>query len=230
VAESVRLRADAQRNRDTLLTAARAAFAEHGLEAPLDEIAKRAGVGSGTLYRHFPTREDLITAVFAERVAENVAQLERARQHDDPWAGLADYIRQTCRTLATDRGLADLFAAGAPDPELRALNSRAYDGLTALTERAKASGTLRADFTPEDIILLLEAIAGIIRQTGTAAPLATDRFVALALDGFRAEAATPAPPPITRRQIRAGRRDSRRKRSGNARTHPSAGRPRIERA
>jgi hypothetical protein len=74
-------------------------------------------------------------------------------------------------------------------------------------------GALRADFTPEDSILLLEAVAGIIRQTGTAASAATERFIALALDGFRAEGATPAPPPISRRQIRAGRRDSRRKHS-----------------
>jgi AcrR family transcriptional regulator len=224
------LRADAQRNRDNLLATARAAFAEHGLDASLDEIAKRTGVGSGTLYRHFPTREDLIVAVFTEQIADNVALLERARGHEDPWTGLADYIRGTSRALATDRGLADLFAIAAPSSELRALSSSAYDGMTALTERAKASGALRADFTPEDIIVLFEAVAGIIRQTGTAASAATERFVALALDGFRAEAATPAPPPISRRQIRAGRRENRRTRSASARTHPPAGRPEIERA
>lgn len=117
---------------------------------------------------------------------------------------------------------------GYPSPELRALNTRAIDGRTSLTERAKASGTLRADFTPEDIILLLEAIAGIIRQTGTAASAATERFVALALDGLRADAATPAPPPITRRQIRAERSESRRARSANARTHPPPRRPGID--
>jgi AcrR family transcriptional regulator len=208
--QQTRLRADAQRNRDKLLAAARAAFAEHGLGASLDKIAKRAGVGSGTLYRHFPTRESLLAAVFAERVAENVALVERAQRHEDPWASFAEYVLETCRALAADRGLAEFFAIGAPSPELRALNSRAYDAITALIERAKAGGALRTDLTAEDIILLLEAVAGIIRQTGTAASAATERFVALALDGFRAEGATPAPPPISRRQIRAGRRDSRR--------------------
>jgi AcrR family transcriptional regulator len=216
MSEQRQLRADAQRNRDKLLATARSLFAEHGLGAPLDEIAKRAGVGSGTLYRHFPTRDDLIAAVFVEQLDENVNLLGRARQDEDPWAGLADYIRGTCRALATDRGLAELFAMGGPSPELRAPNSRAYDGMTALTERAKASGALRADFTPEDIIILLEAIAGIIRQSGAAASAATERFVSLALDGFRTEGATPAPPPISRGQIRAGRRDSR-ARSTNAR-------------
>jgi len=216
--EPTRLRADAQRNRDKLLTSARTAFAEQGPDASLDEIAKRAGVGSGTLYRHFPTRDELISAVYTERVAENVALLARAQLHDDPWAGFAAYVRETCRAQAADRGLADLIAIGNPSHELQAMRTGAYDGMSALIERAKASGTLRADFTPEDIVLLLQAVAGIIRRTGTAALAATERFVALALDGFRAEGATSAPPPISRGQIRAGLRDSRRARSGEAGT------------
>src|SRR6266542_5619891 len=123
--EPTRLRADAQRNRDKLLAAARAVFAEQGPEASLDEIAKRAGVGSGTLYRHFPTRDDLIGAVYAERVAENVALVERAQRHEDPWAGFAEYVRETCRAQAADRGLADLLAIGNPSPKLRAIRARA---------------------------------------------------------------------------------------------------------
>jgi AcrR family transcriptional regulator len=198
---STRLRADAARNRDRLIATARAVFAERGLDAPLDEIAKRAGVGSGTLYRHFPTRDDLITAVFLEQTAENLAALERAQQHEDPWEAFADYVRQTCRAQAADRGMADLLAIGHRSRELRALRTHAYNGFIALIDRAKASGTLRADFSPEDLVLLLMATAGIISRTGATAPAATDRFVALALDGFRAKAATPAPPPISSRTM-----------------------------
>jgi len=226
MSQLIRLRADAQRNRNKLIAAAQAAFAEHGLEASLDNIAKCAGVGNATLYRHFPTRQDLVAAVFIERVDENVALLERAQRHEDPWTGFTDYIRQTSRALATDRGLAELFVMGYPTLELRSVNDRAYNGMTALTERAKASGAARADLTAEDIVLLLEAVAGITRQTGTTGPAATERFLALALDGFRAEAATPAPPPISRRQLREGRRDSR-ARSASPRT---TGRARAKRS
>src|SRR3954462_8361668 len=78
---------------------------ERGLKASLDDIAKCAGVGSGTLYRHFPTREDLITAVFTERMTEHVAAVEAARAAADPWQGFAGYVATICRAQATDKGL-----------------------------------------------------------------------------------------------------------------------------
>jgi AcrR family transcriptional regulator len=198
------LRADAQRNRDGLVAAARAAFAEHGLDASLDDIAKRAGVGSGTLYRHFPKREDLVAAVFVARMAENVAAVEEARRNPDAWEAFAAYVRRSCRAQAGDKGLADLLAIGHRDRELRALRARAYDGLVTLIDAAKAAGALRADFSAEDIVLLLMANAGIIDRAGKAGPAASERFVALALDGFRAAGASPAPPaPSPRTMIAA---------------------------
>jgi len=206
VTEVRHLRADAQRNRDSLLAAARAAFAQEGLEAPLDEIARRAGVGNATLYRHFPTRDDLIAAVFMDRVAGNVALLERAQQNEDPWTGLTHYLEETCRALAADRGMTDVVAVGYPTPELRALHTRANKARIDLIERAKASGELRADSTPEDLALLVLALAGIIHHTGSAAPATSERFLSLVLDGFRAQAATPAPPPIPREKLRAALR------------------------
>jgi AcrR family transcriptional regulator len=172
---SPRLRADARRNRERLVCTARAVYREQGLEAPLDEIARRAEVGRGTLYRHFPTRDDLITAVFLERMAENVATAERALQLEDPWQGFAEYVRETCRVQAADRGMSDLIAIGHPNRELRALRSRAYNGFTKLIDRAKANGSLRPDFSPEDLILLTMAAGGISRHTGLSAAAATDR-------------------------------------------------------
>jgi AcrR family transcriptional regulator len=193
MSEPPKLRADAQRNRDAIVAAARRAFAQHGLRTSLDDIAKCAGVGSGTLYRHFPAREDLIAAVFTERLADNVAAVEAALRDPDPWQGFAGYVRHTCRTQATDKGLADLFAIGHGGEAVRALRARAYDGFVALIDAAKATGALRADFTPEDIVLVMMANAGIIDRTGPAAAEASERFVALALDGFRADDATSAP-------------------------------------
>src|SRR5947208_9052385 len=102
------LRADAVRNREAIVEAARAVFAEQGLDAPLDEIAKRAGSGNATLYRRFPTRGDLVAAVFAERMAEHVAAVEAGLADDDPWNGFASYIRTVGAMQARDRGIADL--------------------------------------------------------------------------------------------------------------------------
>jgi AcrR family transcriptional regulator len=187
------LRVDAQRNRDAIVAAARAAFAEHGLSTSLDDIAKRAGVGSGTLYRHFASRDELVTAVFTERLAANVAAIERARENPDPWEGLCGYLRHACEAQAADRGLADIIAVGHRSTQLGALRERIYDGLVNLIGAAKAAGALRADFTPEDVVLLKVANAGIIQRTGSVASVASARFVALALDGFRADGASPAP-------------------------------------
>jgi AcrR family transcriptional regulator len=195
------LRADARRNREKLVRTASVVFREYGLDGSLDEIAKRAGVGRGTLYRHFPTRDELITAVFLERMAETVANAERALELEDPWEGFAQYVRETCRAQASDRAMADLTAIGHPSPELRTLRTRGYNVFTKLIDRAKASGALRPDFTPEDFILLTMAISGITRHTGRTAAAATDRFIALALDGLRADAANPAPPAISPRTM-----------------------------
>jgi AcrR family transcriptional regulator len=206
MAEPPALRADAQRNRDALVATARAAFAEHGLGASLDEIAKRAGVGSGTLYRHFPTRDDLVAVVFTERMAENVAAVEQAQHEPDAWTAFAGYVQRLCRAQATDKGMADLLAIGHRGKELRVLRARAYAGFVALIDDAKASGDLRPDFTSEDVVLLMMANAGVIERAGTAATAASERFVALALDGFRAVGATTAPPPPSPRTMLAALR------------------------
>jgi AcrR family transcriptional regulator len=203
VSEPPKLRADARRNREAVVTAARTAFAERGLGASLDDIAKSAGVGSGTLYRHFPTRDDLVAAVFTERMAEHVTAVEKARQDPNSWDAFASYVLDICRAQASDQGLADLFAIGHRGKELRELRSRAYDGFVALIDAAKASGDLRADFTTEDVAVLMMANAGVIQRAGDVAAQASERFVALALDGYRAEGASTAPPAPSPRALMA---------------------------
>jgi AcrR family transcriptional regulator len=205
--DTPKLRADARRNREAIVAAARGAFAERGLQTSLDDIAKCAGVGSGTLYRHFPTRGELVAAVFTERMAEHVTALEIAQRDSDPWNAFAGYIRSICRAQATDKGLADLFAIGHSGQQLRELRARAYDGFKFLIDAAKTSGDLRDDFTSEDLALLLMANAGIIERAGTTATKASERFVALALDGYRAEGATTAPPAVSPRTLLRALRD-----------------------
>src|SRR5215208_602815 len=145
VASAMNLRADAARNRTAIVEAARQVFAEHGIDAPLDEIARRAGTGNATLYRRFPTRGDLIAAVFAERMLEHLDAVRTALADPDPWGGFASYIQAATAIQARDRGIADLVTmdvSAAPDIERR--RSQAFDGLVELVARAHAAGALRA--------------------------------------------------------------------------------------
>src|SRR2546426_6922377 len=102
------LRADAARNRAVLVAAAREVMAERGLEAPLDEIARRAGMGNAPLYRRFPRRIDLIAAVFADRMAEHARAVAAALEADDPWEGFRGYVKAAAELQLHDHGIADL--------------------------------------------------------------------------------------------------------------------------
>ncbi|MFI5099800.1 MAG: TetR/AcrR family transcriptional regulator [Actinomycetes bacterium] len=187
------LRADAERNRLALVAAAREVFGERGLDAPLDEIARRAGVGNATLYRRFPSRHDLVAAVFADTLRDVLTVMHRSLDDPDPWSGFRDYVSFVCGLQSADRGLADLLTTrltGAP--ELEELRAQAYVGFVRLVARAKAAGALRADYAPQDLVLLLMANAGLVRRTADHASSASPRFVSLALDGLRADAATVA--------------------------------------
>jgi AcrR family transcriptional regulator len=206
------LRADAERNRQRIVEAARAVFAERGLDAPLDAIAQRAGVGQATLYRRFPRREDLVVASFAPKLAEYAQAVEEALQFPDSWEGFCFYVERICGMQAADVGVQDVLTTTFPtDRAVEAQRAQAYEGLTELARRAQAQGTLRADFVPEDIVLVLFANAGVVRATRSAAPEAWRRVVGLLLEGFRADRARPLPSPPTRAQTyRAMRTSSRR--------------------
>src|SRR3954454_2286020 len=217
------LRADAARNRQAIVEAARAVFAEQGLDAPLDEIARRAGTGNATLYRRFPTRGDLVAAVFADRMAEHLAAVEVGLADVDPWRGFASYVEAVGAMQARDRGIADLVTMGVSGaPEIEDLRARAFEGLVRLVDRARASGQLRADFTTEDVVVLMMANAGLLERSGDISEAASRRLVHLLLDGFRATAATDGPPaPSPRDTARAMRRNGERRLGPARRPLPS---------
>ena len=109
------LRVDAERNRGRIVEAAQAAFAEQGLDVPLEDVAEDAGVGIATLYRRFPTRDDLIAACFERRVAEYARVAEEALEAPDGWSGLCAYVEQICAMQAADRGLKDVLTRTFPE-------------------------------------------------------------------------------------------------------------------
>jgi AcrR family transcriptional regulator len=196
MSETQPLRADAKRNREKILATAGAVFAEKGVQASLDEIARRAGIGPGTLYRHFPSREALIREVFLDRRIETLVLLETAQQCEDPWTGLAGWVRDVSRMLATDRAFADVVVMGEYSRDLGLLRKRTYDAMSTLVERTVSAGAIRPDFTVEDLVLLLLAVAGIAHRATVDAPAAVERFVALALDGYHDGGTRPAPPAV----------------------------------
>ncbi|MGX8905862.1 TetR/AcrR family transcriptional regulator [Streptomyces netropsis] len=197
------LRRDARRNRELLIAAARELFAEQGLEAPLDDIARRAGVGNATLYRRFPTREDLIEAVFHDTLSTGLRLGEEARRAEDAWAALVGYMEAVFEGLAADRGAIDLMTTAIPaGPTLATLREHNHETVGLLVRRAQEQGTMRPDIVAEDLLFALAAVGRCVPSSATVSPDSWRRQLALLFDGFRAEAARPLPaPPLTFEQL-----------------------------
>ena len=189
------LRTDAERNRARILDAAHSVFAEQGLDAPMAEVARRAGVGIATLYRRFPAREDLIAATFADKMTAYADAIDEALADPDPWHGFCTYVERICGMQAADRGFTHVLTMTFPTAKaLEADRARAYRGFTELIARAKATGALRPDFSDKDLIVLLMANAGVIGAAGDAAPDTWRRLVGYMLQAFSAGNTTPLPP------------------------------------
>lgn len=193
------MRKDAVRNRERLVQAARTLFADRGLDVPLEEIAREAGVSIGTLYNRFPTRAELVAEVFADRVAAVTAIAERSLEAADPWEGFVSFLTAVCELQSADLGYNDLAVRRVPgeaDP--------GYDLMRRIVERAQRAGALRDDVTLPDLAFVIWGVAATVRVTFRVAPDAWRRHLALALDGLRAGAAHPLPvPPMPVDQVRA---------------------------
>src|SRR3954470_6794897 len=197
-------RRHALRNHELLVASAREVFAEQGVEAPLEEIARRAGVGIGTLYRHFTTREALVEAIFEERIGELLALADSAAAEPDGWNALVGFLEKALELQARDRVLRALLLR-YPRGEGRLASAR--EDLRRLfgqlLEVAREQGTLRADFTVSDLALLFWSFTPLIAATAEIAPTAWRRHLRIVLDGLRAEAATAqAEPPLTEAELR----------------------------
>ena len=178
-------RADARRNYDKLVTTAREVFAEQGSAATLEEISRRAGVGIGTLYRHFPARENLIEAAYLDGVEEICAAVAR-HDGEDPWDALKGWLLELVGFAATKRVLADeMFAfldRGAP--VFKSCSGAIYDAAEPLLKRAQEAGEVRDDVDITDVTKMVSGIAGL----RTVERDQVERLVAIALDGLRPSA------------------------------------------
>jgi AcrR family transcriptional regulator len=179
-------RADARRNYDRLLDAARALFGERGVDASLDEIARRAGVGSGTLYRHFPTRDALLEAVARDAFTKLERTAEELRDAERPQQALIAWLRALIEYTTTVRGLASALVACQDDASsaLQPPCQLIADTMAALVGRAQAAGAVRDDLEHEDLGRLTYGIALVSEANPDDAALA-DRLLRLALDGLK---------------------------------------------
>lgn len=199
------LRRDARRNREMLIAAAREIYTDQGVDAPLDDIARRAGVGSATLYRRFAGRAELIEAVFGDSLRDILRAAEEARSATDAWVGLTAYLERIFGLLAADRGTNDLMTTAIQGvPSLDALRKENHKTLDDLLRRAQEQGEVRADVTAEDLQFMLAALGRAVPGSTVAAPLAWRRYLALLLDGLRPEGSHPLPAPsLTPEQLNA---------------------------
>ena len=196
------LRRDARANRERILEAARAVFADEGIDASVEQIAQRAGVGMGTLYRRFPTKHDLVEAVIAESLDAFVTAAEDGLADEDAWTGFTGFVERVLELHAENRALRELLAGTEHGEARDEVRKRVRPLVRRLVERAQADGSLRPDFVPEDMPLVFMTGGRVIEASRCVAPDLWRRYVGLLLDGLRAEGATQLPrSPLTPRQM-----------------------------
>jgi AcrR family transcriptional regulator len=180
------LRRDAERNRQRVLAAAAEVFTEHGLDATLDEVARAAGVGVGTVYRRFPDKASLITELFKDRIDALVAVAEEACAATDPWHGLTTYLECAAAAMAGDLGLRQLMMFSTYDrDQVCYARDRMRPVVTRLVRRAQASGSLRADFEPTDVKIIAYMLSSVAEYAAPVAPDVWRRYLAMLIDGLR---------------------------------------------
>ena len=188
-AEERPLRADARRNREKVLAAARAVFSEHGREAQMDDVARRAGVGVGTVYRHFPTKEALIEALMVDAFQTIADEARRALEIEDPWEAFTTVLWRGAETMSSDRALSEVFASipGAMESAMPTIGGLT-ESMETIMRRAQAAGVLRPDAMIDDIPMLMCGIGSATKKEHRCEG-AWRRHLSIVLDGLRAASA-----------------------------------------
>jgi AcrR family transcriptional regulator len=190
------LRADARRNRQAVIAAAKKLFADQGLDAQMPDVAKAAKVGVGTVYRHFPTKDDLIAALVAERFERLADKARECLETRDGWDGIADFIRFSAQIQADDRGLCEVMGSRPELMDTAAQAAGLADLCERLVKRAQRSGELRRDLVWEDIPMIACGLGRITQATAGPATGRWPRLVEIILDGLRAPGSAKLPPPL----------------------------------
>jgi AcrR family transcriptional regulator len=191
----VKQRADARRNRERVLSAARAQFAANGLDAQVDDIARAADVGVGTVYRHFPTKEALLEALAADRFKRLAEWAREALQAPDAWEGFCGFLRRSAELGANDRLLSEAMAERDAFQGAQREKDELMEATAALVERAQAAGELRPEIGAQDIAMLM---CGLGRATGPGSfdhAMSWERYLEIIIAGLRATGSSQFPLP-----------------------------------
>jgi AcrR family transcriptional regulator len=180
------LRADAERNRQRLLAAAKELFATRGLDVTLDDVARHAGVGTGTAYRRFPNKDALIDALMADRIGEIGRIAEECLEEEDPWLGLTSYFERALALQAADRGLKEvLFSAGRGRERSNQAKLKIAPVVRKLVERAVDAGAVRSDISTTDVPVINFMLNTVVDFGRDVEPELYKRYLAIVLDGLR---------------------------------------------
>jgi AcrR family transcriptional regulator len=169
-------------------------FAERGLDASLDDIARHAGLGVGTAYRHFANKQEVIAALFDEAIDDLIGTVEAALAIEDPWVALATFFETAATSQAKDRGLHEVLMGSVPHDHDE-LRSRFTPPLQALFDRAQAAGVIRPELTVNDAAVVFAMLGTAYELHGPSSPESWRRYLALLLDGMRATDRAPLPVP-----------------------------------
>ena len=199
------LRRDAARNRAELLAAAERAFVVRGVDTSLEQIARDAGLAVGTLYRHFPTRADLVAAVYGDKIGEFLAREADLLALSDSWESFCTYLDTICGIQAVDRGFSDFLSMRFPASNLtEELQDRICLMTNDILDHAQAQGTVRDDVSAGDVVSLIWANSRILDATLPIAPNTWRRHLHLMLSAFRAGDNDPLPePPLDDQELNA---------------------------
>jgi AcrR family transcriptional regulator len=184
------LRADARRNRERVISGARRCMARNGLDAGMEEIARKAGVGVGTVYRHFPTKEALIEGLAQARFERLAEIANEALAVEDPWEGFEHLMRASAEIQTEDRALSEILVSRQKTMRASAEKVGILELVAQVMERAQKSGQLRKDAEPEDVPMVMCALAGASKNPMTD----PERYITMVLDGLRSPGATPLRP------------------------------------
>jgi AcrR family transcriptional regulator len=195
--ETVRLRADAERNRQRLVESARELFADRGLDVTLDDIARHAGVGTATAYRRFANKDELIEALMAGRIRELETIAKESLEEPDPWLGICRYFERALELQAADRGLKEaLFSAGRGGKEVARARGALAPVVTRLVGRAVDAGVVRSDLSTTDVPLINFMLNTVVDLGRDVEPELYRRYLAIVLDGIRARGEEEEPLPV----------------------------------
>jgi AcrR family transcriptional regulator len=193
VATARPLRRDAELNRQRIIAAAKVVFSERGLEATLDDIAHYAGLGVGTVYRRFPSKEHLVEALFVAKFEEITELAEKALVEPDAWEGFTMFAWKTAELHSSDRGLREvMLSTSFGQDKVAQAKEKMIPVCDRLIERAQASGQLRADVRPTDLPLLHLMIGSVAEYTHDVQPDLWRRYLGMLLDGLRAQPTAPS--------------------------------------